>query len=143
MGKGSRKREEAFLAGLFHDVGKAVIAARFPGMYRDGGGVAEERDALGFDHGDLGEVLLTRWEIPGDLSAAVGTHHRPTQSPLGELVVVGEWLAWAVAPGVGREPPARPNAYLDANGLGANRLGDILETVKLYLDEESGPDEPC
>ncbi len=142
-GRGPREGEEAFLAGLFHDVGKGVIAARFPGIYGGADGVHGERDALGFDHGDLGEVLLTRWEIPGDLSAAVGSHHQPEPSPLGELVVLGEWLAWAVAPGVGSEAPSRPDALLRANDLGPERLGDILETVKLYLEEESGPHDPC
>ncbi|RXL80522.1 HDOD domain-containing protein, partial [Citrobacter sp. AAK_AS5] len=38
MGRSVLQREEAFLAGLFHDVGKGVIAARFPGVYRDASG---------------------------------------------------------------------------------------------------------
>jgi len=141
-GEGVLKREEAFLAGLFHDLGKGVIAARFPGVYREATGVVGERDALDFDHGELGEVLLTQWAIPANLAAAVGGHHDAGPSPLGELVVIGEWLSWAVAPGVGAVAPARPEALLTARGFGAEFLGDILETVKLYLDEESGPHEP-
>lgn len=138
IGRGSLEREEAFLAGLFHDLGKGVVAARFPGIYADSAGVEGERAALGFDHADLGQVLLERWQIPAALSAAVGTHHEAGPSALGRLVVMGEWLAWGVAPGVGSCLPERPMGLLDAYGMAPERLGEILESVKLYLDEESG-----
>lgn len=140
LGKGALEREEAFLAGLFHDLGKGVLAARFPGIYADEApnGTGAERAALGFDHAALGQVLLERWQIPPALSGAVGTHHEAEPSALGRLVVMGEWLAWGVAPGIGSCPPERPGKLLETHGMGAERLGEILESVKLYLDEESG-----
>lgn len=140
LGKGALEREEAFLAGLFHDLGKGVLAARFPGIYADAapGGIGAERAALGFDHAGLGQVLLERWQIPAALSGAVGTHHEAEPSALGRLVVMGEWLAWGVAPGVGSCLPERPAKLLEAYDMAPERLGEILESVKLYLDEESG-----
>ncbi|MBE0618893.1 MAG: HDOD domain-containing protein [Proteobacteria bacterium] len=140
---GAVEREEAFLAGLFHDLGKGVIASRFPGIYGDTEGAEGERAALGFDHGELGRVLLEQWKIPEALSGAVGTHHGTSPSPLGCLIVAGEWLAWGVADGVGGPPPERPSALLSAYGVGPEGLGEILARVKLALEEESGPHELC
>lgn len=139
---GGVAREEAFLAGLFHDLGKGVIASRFPGIYQEAVGADGERSALGFDHGALGQLLLERWKIPESLAGAVGGHHGPAPSSLGCLIVAGEWLAWGVAEGVGGRPPERPSSLLHAYGLGPERLGEVLERVKLVLEEESGAHEP-
>lgn len=140
LGKGALEREEAFLAGLFHDLGKGVLAARFPGIYADAApdGTGAERAALGFDHANLGQVLLERWQIPAALASAVGSHHEPEPCALGRLVVMGQWLAWGVAPGAGSCPPQRPATLLEAHDMDPERLGEILESVKLYLDEEAG-----
>jgi len=139
---GGLEREEAFLAGLFHDLGKGVIASRFPGIYEEAQGAEGEQSALGFDHGGLGQLLLERWGIPAALAGAVGTHHGANPSPLGCLVTAGEWLVWGVAEGVGGPPPERPSALLEAYGLGPERLGGVLERVKLVLEEEAGSREP-
>ncbi len=133
-------REETFLAGLFHDVGKGVIAAKFPLVYRDTetGGSEGEEAFLGFHHGHLGRILLNRWKIPGVLADAVGDHHESETVGLARTVVLGERLAWAVAPGVGTNPPCLTDALLEEAGLDGSAVQEIREQVAAYVAEDRG-----
>ncbi|NQU20514.1 MAG: HDOD domain-containing protein [Candidatus Nealsonbacteria bacterium] len=77
--------EEAYLAGLLHDVGHLLIDQyvhhRFRGIIdslREETLICSlERERLGFDHAMLGEFVSTRWDLPPHLTAAVGHHHEP------------------------------------------------------------------
>lgn len=128
--------DEAFLVGLFHDVGKGVIASRFPRVYDGVGGCAGEREALGFDHGQLGGVLLARWAIPEALAEAVGGHHDPATRGLAELARVGDWVAWGPAPGLASAPPEPAEACFTALGLNPGDLDSVRERLAGALAEE-------
>jgi HD-like signal output (HDOD) protein len=78
-----RAPERLFVAGLLHDVGHLVLAHREPELYvelleqsieRQLPLFAVEQKTLGFDYAELGAELLTRWQLPADLIAAVGAH---------------------------------------------------------------------
>ncbi len=138
LGLGAAAREEAFLAGLFHDVGKGVLAAKFPGLYETPLGLSGERDALGFQHAELGRLLLEQWGVPPLLAAAVGNHHGPDPEPLARLVAAGDWLAWPLAPGVGSAVPAEPSALLAEAGLGEGALEEMRARVDALLCEDRG-----
>lgn len=76
--------EEAFVAGLLHDVGKLVLAESDPekatAVYeagREGPSLlAAEADAFGVHHAEVAEELARRWELPEVLQTALGSHHR-------------------------------------------------------------------
>jgi len=74
----------AYLAGLFHDVGKLVLRFRYPNRGPDGGVEAQrdrlaavigERKALGVDHAELGARLLTTCHLPATIVQGVARHH--------------------------------------------------------------------
>lgn len=130
--------EEAFLAGLFHDVAKGVIVTKFPGVYGRPLGFLGEVSELGFHHGQLGHVLLTKWEIPSALAVAVGGHHDEDATDLGCLARVADWLAWGMAPGIGADPPEAPAGALARLGLEARGLGDLQDQLAESLAEERG-----
>lgn len=134
------EREEAFLAGLFHDVGKGVIAAKFPGIYSTPLGIAGEAEQLGFHHSHLGHVLLSKWEIPEVLSLAVAGHHAPDGKGLTRITAAGDWLAWAVTPGIGAEEPAEPTSYLADLELDATAVEEMRDSVNRFLAEQKGPE---
>ena len=78
--------EEAFTAGLLHDVGKLVLAQIAPKSYaraldaarRRGGSLADvERDVLGVDHLVAGRRLARRWHLPGTYADVIWLHHQP------------------------------------------------------------------
>ena len=81
-----KDREVNALAGLFHDIGRLVIAAAsseetmplitssdkrmgtIPGL---------ERELLGVDHCEIGALILEKWEFPEVFRQAVRRHHSP------------------------------------------------------------------
>lgn len=81
----SRARaEEAFVAGLLHDIGETLLIVYLPERYERAGAVAEqtgvefhqaERDLYGVDHAELGAHLLDAWGLPFAVLEAVAFHH--------------------------------------------------------------------
>lgn len=80
--------EEAFVAGLLHDMGRFILDEYFPGeiervllAVRDGAVhlCEAERQILGFDHAQLGGLLAQRWGLPPTLVQAISGHHQPLQ----------------------------------------------------------------
>ncbi len=85
---GSKHIEEAFLAGLLHDIGSLIMVKKMREEYdavlaeanANGNGLADvERDKLGFSHEELGSLILEKWNFPPILSLAVHYHHRPEE----------------------------------------------------------------
>jgi HD-like signal output (HDOD) protein len=78
-------REEAFLAGLLHDLGQLILAANYPDEFlrllalsQDiFPSVQAEQDALGVTHADLAAGLFALWGLPTSIIEAVLYHHQP------------------------------------------------------------------
>jgi len=77
----------AFTAGLLHDIGILVLATSYPGRYSevlacrrrlDCFLVDAERNILGMDHGQVGELLADTWHFPSAIREAVAHHHDPS-----------------------------------------------------------------
>jgi len=112
---GGSHTEEVFLAGLMHDIGKSVLALKFPEGYaammrrvRDeqDDGLHLELDTFGFDHAMVGEALLQSWNIAEGIQAVVRWHHDPLQAPgehrrLVALVALGNQVALDLQIGIG------------------------------------------
>ncbi len=76
--------EDAYVAGLLHDLGKVALAAVFPKAYdrvvaqanHSRGDIADyERAVLGADHTVAGRRVAERWRLPRDLQDAIWLHH--------------------------------------------------------------------
>ena len=80
--------EGAFVAGLFHDFGKLMIAFGLPAEYEaiyaaadHEGDEERERELLGVTHADLSALALDRWNLPRPVRIGVAFHHDPQSAP--------------------------------------------------------------
>ncbi len=75
--------EEAFVAGLLHDIGLLVLDGSFPdqckSIWKKGAGsdntIDLEDEAWGTNHARVGQFLLEQWHVPQRICSAVGHHH--------------------------------------------------------------------
>jgi putative nucleotidyltransferase with HDIG domain len=152
----SPRLEEAFLAGLLHDIGKSVMGIKFPErygallrtVYNEGAdGMESELELLGFDHAMVGEALLLSWNLPRSLGNSVRWHHDPSHAPaedkpLTAFVALGNQLALERNAGIGK-PESLQRATqqaldildLTAESIESHRLEVIeaLETDKALI----------
>ena len=92
MGQAIAKRlrvlhpERLFVAGLLHDIGTLLINRRYPEIAEETIRASRgdehllralEQQELGFDHAQLGGLMLTNWRLPPTIADAIGYHHAP------------------------------------------------------------------
>ena len=98
--------DEAFIAGLMHDIGHVVLAGAAPDEWRaaqdaaaaGGDVVLLEKDSLGMSHASVGERLMKFWQLPESLQESARWHHNVKticgrEQPLATLVALGDVLA--------------------------------------------------
>ena len=92
-----QKAQEAFLAGMMHDVGDLVLLTAFGADFEtvphshDGHPIPrEERETeqFGASHADVGAHLLGLWGLPNTTAEAAAYHHRPRELRHGSFDVV-------------------------------------------------------
>ncbi|MBD3390516.1 MAG: HDOD domain-containing protein [Chitinivibrionales bacterium] len=78
--------EEAFCAGLLHDIGKVVMeqylhedftAALEYARQQQKAYCTAEVETLGYSHTDVAAWLISRWDLPDTLSVPITHHHAP------------------------------------------------------------------
>jgi len=102
--------QEAWLAGLLHDLGKLALDLCLPKSFRraldaarshQGNIVEYEQHILGVDHGLVGHRLAQQWRLPQALGAAMWLHHQPAgmipPSAAGAPLIAVVGLADAIA----------------------------------------------
>ena len=107
----------AYTAGLVHEIGKLAIAyscaEQFPEIRKvQAAGslpwLAAEKQVLGYNHAEVGAVLLRRWKFSPAL-VAVGTHNPPRSDapaeflPLLAHVHAAKYLAVTIGAGVAED----------------------------------------
>ncbi len=96
--------EEAFLAGLLHDIGHLVFLTAVPKEFNEAvelgpaNLVENEKKIIGMAHTRAGHNLMKLWKLPPIISDAVRFHHTPKvivgkDVPLISLVALGDCFA--------------------------------------------------
>ena len=131
-GLNRERADEFYVAGLFHDIGKLVIASHLPQSYQAIGRVMgdsqkseidAEKEVMGTTHGETGAYLMALWGFSEEVVTCCAFHHHPSES-----IVHGfsPLVAVHVANAFDRKVPTKPEdqidmAYLEKEGL-SNRL---------------------
>ena len=130
----SHLAEQAFAAGVLHDIGKLILADKLSGQYADILAEAHatrrplrevERQHLGTSHAEVGAYLLALWGLPVPLVEAVACHHHPRRCGNPSLCLSGViHIADALQHSLGTQPDAIPSPvdvdYLKFIGMEAD-----------------------
>lgn len=99
--------EGVFIGGLMQNIGQLVLARSHPELFQEILAVSAETGepyhevesrVLGFDHGELGALLLREWNLTEDLEDAVRWHHRfdhpdARNARVAAMIALGEEIA--------------------------------------------------
>jgi putative nucleotidyltransferase with HDIG domain len=154
LGRNARpgeSREHLFVVGLLHDIGKVVLIEFFRDTFVQALEEAQrpetallhvaEKRLFGFDHGEVGAMLLTRWKIPPVIAGPIGAHHEVGfPDGIDEVDVALLRLSDAVCQNLdlGEGGSLTPVDVPDQD-LRVLQVGDTaLEGVKEHLEESRG-----
>uniref|UniRef100_UPI003566218C HDOD domain-containing protein n=1 Tax=Desulfosarcina sp. TaxID=2027861 RepID=UPI003566218C len=155
--KNSGQADEAFVAGLLHDIGKVVLWVNFNSAYEallencpaDGQPLIEGEANLGATHCEVGAWLLDRWNFKPMISDAVRYHHespaRIAQAlPMTQIVCIANFLCQDTELGMnqGRVLAQKIlglssdecHTYIEKSGQEAKEVADALG-IDIHLDE--------
>jgi len=108
-------KEEAYLAGLLHDLGKVVLercgGAGFEHVLDLVNGQGKEfhqaeRETLGIDHSAAGGQIAANWRLPENLAEAISCHHNPITAGRAKELVCVVHVADALCNALGVGPAA-------------------------------------
>lgn len=149
--------EGAFVAGLFHDLGRLLIAMTLPkestrvwqqleAEAPDGSQrtlIQCEESVFGFSHAELSAEALAVWKLPAPVQAAVATHHnswiRRNEQPegssellLGQLVDAANQYVNSIGDSISTDPragAANPSV-IESLRLEPDRLATVLSEFR-------------
>lgn len=142
LSAGSCDPDEAALAALMKNIGMLALNATMRGSYpalltragdRHDDLPAIEREALGFDHAEIGAKLAERWRMPHQIVEAIRLHHRPAEAAdnaIAQTVVLAGYLAETLISPQSDEAFARFSRYAHGwFGIDASACTQLLEST--------------
>lgn len=98
--------DEAFTAGLLHDIGKLILLRADAPFYSTlleraalEGNISQiEHEIFGFDHAELGAVAAEKWNLPSAISDIIRFHHTPLRNPtnlaIGRIINIADTFVY-------------------------------------------------
>lgn len=128
-----------FTGGIIHNVGKVVLAIFVQNTFKEildivqtrGISFAEaEREVMGFDHQEVGEKILLKWNFPTVLRSIVRFYHEPQSAPAEHslevcMVHVANAISLMAGVGVGSD-----GLYHQLNDFALKKIGLSGEEVE-------------
>jgi putative nucleotidyltransferase with HDIG domain len=148
------KNEEAFLAGLLHDIGKVILNLKLPEqmlrilqeVYNNPGTTFcdAEQAAFGFDHAQVGELVARKWNFAEEIVEVIGNHHHPEKAKIMPQLSNIVNLANNFCHKLGIGPTRNPDLHLAELGsskflnLDQNKIDELLESISSIVQSEGG-----
>lgn len=138
--------ERFYLMGLLHDIGRLIMFTQIPavmaGLIKQCNEQQQllhlqEQELLGFDHSEVGRLLLQSWKLPAPICNAVGHHHHPLRCRAypneAAIIHVADILTTGIQLGSSSGTPFVPKLVeqaWDTIGLSAALIPDILGHIE-------------
>jgi HD-like signal output (HDOD) protein len=143
--------EEAFLAGLMHDIGKLVLNIKIPEQFDE---IVQmvynenrpfhttELENFGFSHTEVGALLINKWKLSPTLEFVIRNHHNPEaivpENPLLLYLDLGNQLCRKLGIGFIEEPELDlfNSAANQILGLSQETFDETMATLQESLETE-------
>jgi len=147
--KNIQNTERLFVAGLLHDIGRLLLYCSIPLHARNTLLRAKSTQSLlylsedavmGFDHTEIGRLLLKEWKLPLSLENMVKHHHAPQESEAllePAIIHMADIMANALEIGSSGErfvPPLDPYAW-QSLGLSPNIFASTITQIDHQVKE--------
>lgn len=147
---GFQQKEECFIGGLVHDVGKVILcqylAEEFESVVNNVNkkGILfydSEREMLGVTHQEIGGILTERWNLPKNLQSVVKYHHYPSRANENEtmagIVHLADILIRAMDFGDGGDKriPLADHAAWNSLGFSGLAMRSLLEDIDAEVEK--------
>ncbi|KMQ53070.1 metal dependent phosphohydrolase [Chitinispirillum alkaliphilum] len=152
--------DEAFCAGLLHDIGKVVMEQYLHEDFHTALQVAQkekipawkaEQKTLGYTHTDISRLLISGWGLPNEIEMPIIKHHTPMdENQYSEIIALchlADWICYETGLSMNPEfvtPDINAEALKKLN-LSSEEIEDIkndlpheLEKSAVYIDIASG-----
>ncbi len=134
-----QKRNEAFTAGLLHDVGKLIISTALTDWMGELHDLihhyrmpvhSAERELFGFTHEEIGALVVERWNLPPCIARMIRFHHQSLEQndPSCALIEFADYCANQLGYMMNPEAPPEP---FDTRVL--NVLGVDIEQAEQFM----------
>jgi putative nucleotidyltransferase with HDIG domain len=149
---GLADKEECFIGGLVHDIGKIILCHYLPEEFERLIGTTREKDILFYEaekmlfdtsHDEIGGYLAQCWNLPKSLQNAVRYHHQPSPThdhfAMSGIVHIADILVRALDCGNGGDekiPVASEQVWklLDLENIS---LMSIFDVIRAEIDKAS------
>ena len=134
--------DEAFMAGILHDIGKLIFAVQAETAYQRVlelrqatamNSLEAERTLFEFTHPEVGEMVAERWDLPARHVAAIAHHHDPAEAGdervFCTLIGLADQAAHAALM-TDHTPPEGDAALLDTLGFSQVQWQDCLRHLQ-------------
>jgi HD-like signal output (HDOD) protein len=138
QGADSAGAEDAYIAGVLHDIGKLMLATSLPDQYQEAAAYAvahqlplcaAETEVFGATHAGVGAYLLGLWGLPAPIVEAVAFHHTPSRSDMRSFGPLASVHVAKVLDGEQSQAHRpMPSAGFDGDYLSALKIQDQLAT---------------
>jgi HD-like signal output (HDOD) protein len=147
---GSPEREECFIAGLIHDIGKIILCNYLPEDFESVIKYTRQNNTLFYEsekqlfntsHDEIGGYLAECWNLPKSLQNALRFHHQPALSrdgsKISSIIHAADIFVRALDFGNGGDNkiPVMSELVWKSLGLENKPLGDIFDGIKEEIDK--------
>jgi HD-like signal output (HDOD) protein len=146
--------EEAFIAGLLHDIGILVMEANFGDKFKRIWKLVESGESLigleestwGTNHARVGKFLLDQWRLPKFIGEAIACHHDEfeeiqniPQNRLGRILSLGDRISkfrTCQRPPLDADDIERIDRLSNSLSIGPTVMGELQErSLSMLLNE--------